>query len=237
MKTSKSRKLALVIAITMLVLAFSTTGFAAYFTKTLQANYRNITVFVNGAQKNLKSEPFIVDGTTYVPLRDMAEILGNTVAFNPATYRIDITDMGDAGLQYDLFIKDARIKELEAKLNEKEKEEEKVMSISDLEKQLRKEYDRIGRVYIEDIDLDLYKGDIEVTVYIDSSVDNHRTEWNKLVTRDKERFLQDIVNDIRKEYDKAEISGFIEDEKDDQEIVKFSLDKRDRVDITEYVLR
>ena len=64
MKTNKSRKLALVIAITMLVLAFSTTGFASYLTKSIQANYRNITVFVNGVQKNLTHEPFIVDGTT-----------------------------------------------------------------------------------------------------------------------------------------------------------------------------
>jgi len=238
MKTSKSRKLALVIAITMLVLAFSTTGFAAYFTKTLQANYRNITVFVNGAQKNLKSEPFIVDGTTYVPLRDMAEILGNTVAFNPATYRIDITDMGDAGLQYDLFIKDARIKELEAKLNEKEKEEEKdkITSISDLEKQLRKEYTEIGDVDIEDIDLDLYKSEIEVIIYVDTS-GSQLSRWKDLTTRDKERFLQKIVKDIRKEYDDEKITGYIEDEYDDEKIVKFTLDRKDNVEIREYAVR
>ena len=72
--------------------------------------------------------------------------------------------MGDAGLQYDLYIKDARIKELEAKLNEKEKEkeEDKTMSISSLEKQINKDYTKINRkVIIEDIALDLYKGDIE----------------------------------------------------------------------------
>ncbi len=233
MKTSKSRKLALVIAITMLVLAFSTTGFAAYFTKTLQANYRNITVFVNGAQKNLKSEPFIVDGTTYVPLRDMAEILGNTVAFNPATYRIDITDMGDAGLQYDLFIKDARIKELEAKLNEKEKEEEKVMSISDLEKQLKKDYDRINRkVDITDIDLDLYKGDIEVAIYINTddrkNLDQYNY-WRDLSTSDKTKFLQYIVDDIRKEYKDADIDGYIQDDYDKTKVLKFSVDRKDKV--------
>ena len=232
MKTNKSRKLALVIAITMLVLAFSTTGFASYLTKSIQANYRNITVFVNGVQKNLTHEPFIVDGTTYVPLRDMSEIMGNTVGFNPATYRIDITDMGDAGLQYDLYIKDARIKELEAKLNEKEKEkeEDKTMSISSLEKQLNKDYTKINRkVVIEDIALDLYKGDIEVGIYIDTTDTDQLAEWTNLKTRDIEKFLQSIVDDIREEYKKDDIDGFIEDEYDNKKVIKFSVDRKDKV--------
>jgi hypothetical protein len=229
MKTRKIRKLPLLIAVVMLVLAFSTTGFASYVTKTIQANYRNVTVFVNGAQKNLKSEPFIVDGTTYVPLRDVAEIMGSTVAFNPATYRIDITNMGDAGLQYDLYIKDARIKELEAKLNEKEKEEDKVMSIRDLEKQLEDDYEEIGDVDIKEIDLDGDEDDIEVEIYIDTTKSSQNEAWSDLDDKDIERFLQKIVNDILDEYEDADITGFIEDERDDYELESFSIDRDDDV--------
>ena len=231
MKSNKSRKLALVIAITMLVLAFSTTGFAAYFTKTLQANYRNITVFVNGAQKNLTSEPFIVDGTTYVPLRDMSEIMGSTVAFNPATYRIDITDMGDAGLQYDLYIKDARIKELEAKLNEKEKEEDKTLDLDDLEDELNDDYDEIGDVDIKDIKLDGDEDDIEVEIYVDTTKTDQFDAWKDLDDDDIEDFLQEIVDDILKEFKGADITGFIEDNYDKSELVEFSIDKNDNVEL------
>ncbi len=232
MKTSKSRKLALVIAITMLVLAFSTTGFAAYFTKTLQANYRNITVFVNGAQKNLKSEPFIVDGTTYVPLRDMAEILGNTVAFNPATYRIDITDMGDAGLQYDLFIKDARIKELEAKLNEKEKEEEKSTDLDKLESKILDRFDYIDRdekLEVTDVQLSGNKDDITVKIYVKTRYQDQLDAWNKLRDSNKIEYLQDVVDYILRDYSKADISGYIRDEADNFKDLKFDIDRDQEV--------
>lgn len=229
MKTNKSRKLALVIAITMLVLAFSTTGFAAYFTKTLQANYRNITVFVNGAQKNLKSEPFIVDGTTYVPLRDMSEIMGSTVAFNPATYRIDITDMGDAGLQYEIYIKDARIKELEAKLLENDSSSGS--DLSSIAKSLAKKYDDIDDLDVVDIKLKGDKKDIKVEIVIDTKDSKQYDYWKRLSDRDFEDYLQDIVDAIRKEYRDADITGSIYDKYEKEDRVEFSIDKKDNVEL------
>lgn len=240
MKSNKTRKLALVIAVTMLILAFSTAGFASYFTKTLQANYRNISVFVNGAQRYLTSEPFIVDGTTYVPLRDMATILGKTVTFNPANYRIDIVDTGANNsanvyqLQMDIMAKNAQIVDLQNKLDGKYGSGE-VVSIRDLERSLQKEYNRIGEVYVESIDVELSRGDIETNIYVDLNKD--RSKWRDLTTRTKERYLQKIVDEIRKQYKDAEIKGYIVDEYDDYEIVRFTLDKNGYVDIREYALR
>ena len=229
MKTNKSRKLALIIAITMLVLAFSTTGFASYLTKTLQVHYRNITVFVNGAQKNLTHEPFIVDGTTYVPLRDMSEIMGNTVGFNPTTYRIDITDMGDAGLQYEIYIKDARIKELETKLNEKESSSGS--DLSTIARDLAKKYDDIDKLDVVDIKLKGDKRDIKVEVVIDTKDEKQYDAWKKLRDRDFEDYLQDIVDGIRKEYKDADITGAIYDKYEKENVVEFSIDKKDNVEL------
>ncbi len=229
MKTNKSRKLALVLAVMMLVLAFSTTGFASYLTKTLQVNYRNITVFVNGVQKNLTHEPFIIDGTTYVPLRDMSEIMGNTVGFNPATYRIDITDMGDAGLQYEIYIKDARIKELEAKLNEKESSSGS--DLSTLERDLVKKYDDIDKLDVIDIKLKGDKRDIKVEVVIDTKDSKQYDAWTRLRDRDFEDYLQDIVDAIRKEYKDADITGAIYDKYEKENVVEFSIDKKDNVEL------
>lgn len=230
MKTKKTKKLALLIAAIMLLMVFSTTGFAAYFTKTLQANYRNITVFVNGTQKNLNSEPFIVDGTTYIPLRDIAEIMGSAVSFNPATYRIDITDTGTGtGLQYDLITKDARIAYLEKELAEKE--DYKTTDLRDLEDQLNDDYDEIGDVDIKDIKLDGDEDDIEVEIYINTSRSSQSDAWDDLDDDDIEDFLQDIVDDIHKEFKDADITGFIEDEDNNRNLVEFEIDRRGNVEL------
>ncbi|MDY0235552.1 MAG: stalk domain-containing protein [Gudongella sp.] len=228
MKTKKTKKLALLVAAVMLLMVFSTTGFAAYFTQTLQASYRNITVFVNGAQKNFTHEPFIVDGTTYVPLRDMSEVLGNTVSFNPTTYRIDITDTGDAGMQYEIYIKDARIAELEKKLAEKE-DSSSDMDLDDLEDELNDDYDEIGKVDIEKIKLDGDEDDIEVEIYIDTTDDDVFADWNDLDDDDIEDFLQDIVDDILDVFKDADITGFIEDEFDDDKVEEFYINSSDDV--------
>ncbi|MDR1616731.1 MAG: copper amine oxidase N-terminal domain-containing protein [Syntrophomonadaceae bacterium] len=60
-------------------------------TKTLSVTYDDITVYVNNEEIALKDasgnavEPFISDGTTYLPLRAVAEALGLTVSWDGAT--------------------------------------------------------------------------------------------------------------------------------------------------------
>lgn len=59
--------------------------FAQSMQKTFTAYFDNIKVMVNGEEKNLKDtngsdiEPFIVDGTTYLPVRAISELLGMPV--------------------------------------------------------------------------------------------------------------------------------------------------------------
>ena len=65
---------------------------AANYTKTLNATYRNIGVTYNGVSKTLSAEPFLVDGSTYVPLRAVSEVMGADVSWNGSTNTVTITN-------------------------------------------------------------------------------------------------------------------------------------------------
>lgn len=227
---NNKKKIALMIAVLMLVLSFSTTGFAAWATKTLQASYRNITVFVNNTQKVATNangtvvEPFIVDGTTYVPLRGIAEMLGYQVSFNPTTYRIDIVGTDVAALAAQITQKDARIKELETQLAKYS-----TVSLSSLEDDLEDDYSKLGTVAIKSITLKGDKNNIELQIYVDLTRTTDYEAWKAMSDTTKKTAIQNMVDDILYVYKDANVTGFVQDNYDNSKILKFSLDSRDRV--------
>ncbi|WP_245157206.1 copper amine oxidase N-terminal domain-containing protein [Anaerovorax sp. IOR16] len=82
--------------VTTLVLGLSLTSFAETGTKNLSVGYSNIKIYINEkltAMKDPKGntvEPFIYNGTTYVPLRAVSEALGQEVSWNNSTKSIYI---------------------------------------------------------------------------------------------------------------------------------------------------
>lgn len=235
MNNKRNRRIAMIVAVLMLTMAFSTTGFAAWMGKTIEAQYRNVTIFVNNQYKQATDvngkviEPFIYEGTTYVPLRGISQMLGYQVSFNPQTYRIDITGSGDsAAAQYEILLLQARIKELEDELADLE---DSSIDLDDLEDQLNDDYDEIDGVDVEDIKLSGDEDDIEVEIYIDTTRSAQWDAWTDLSDADIEDFLQDIVDDILDEYPDADITGFIEDEYDDKKVETFGIDNRGNVDL------
>ena len=235
MNNKRNRRIAMIVAVLMLTMAFSTTGFAAWMGKTIEAQYRNVTIFVNNQYKQATDvngkviEPFIYEGTTYVPLRGISQMLGYQVSFNPQTYRIDITGSGDsAAAQYEILLLQARIKELEDELADLE---DSSIDLDDLEDQLIDDYDEIDGVDVEDIKLSGDEDDIEVEIYIDLTQTSDYNYWVDNVSDSEiEDFLQDIVDDILDEFPDADITGFIEDEYDDEIIVDFDIDSSGNVD-------
>mgnify|MGYP002724343258 FL=1 len=228
MNNKRNRRIAMIVAVLMLTIAFSTTGFAAWMGKTIDVSYRNISIWVNGEMKQARDangvvvEPFIYNGTTYVPIRGISQMLGYDVSFDQTNYRIDIKgDATDSALQYQLYLKDARIAELEAQLANKSGD------LSVIEKDLLKEFGSIGKVYVEDITLKGDKDDIEVGIFVDLYYD--QDDWDDLRDRDIENYLQDIVDELLKEFKDADITGYIEDEDSKKELVEFSIDKNDDV--------
>lgn len=103
MKMSKNyKRICLVLGLSAVVGA--STVAATSGTKNIQATYRNIGVTYNGASKPLAVEPFAVDGSVYVPLRGISEILGAEVNWNGSTNTVSITNTaGDtSALQQEL---------------------------------------------------------------------------------------------------------------------------------------
>lgn len=70
--------------------------------KTIQAFYNDIKIEINGKLIELKDakgnkiEPFIYEGTTYLPVRAVAESLGMEVAYVETTNTVKLTTVTDA---------------------------------------------------------------------------------------------------------------------------------------------
>ncbi|WP_028549318.1 DL-endopeptidase inhibitor IseA family protein [Paenibacillus sp. UNC451MF] len=78
------------------IVLLSTSAYAGPVTQTISAAYSNIKLYVNGQQIIPKDsdgvvvEPFIYDGTTYLPVRAVAEALKQTVNWDQASNSIYI---------------------------------------------------------------------------------------------------------------------------------------------------
>lgn len=98
MKKFNIRSFIMGIVIGALVCSSVAVAFAANYTATLKAVYRDIKVYVNGdqidyyASNGAYAEPFIINGTTYVPLRLFSEKTGNTVKWDGSSSSIFVLD-------------------------------------------------------------------------------------------------------------------------------------------------
>lgn len=236
------KKLAVIVAVLILTLSLATTGFAANTVKNLAVTYRNIKVFNNGVQSYFANEPFIVNeqGRTYLALNDMALLFNKDIKWDNASSTITINDKPGQNvneLYNQVITQQQTISQLESKIKSLEsqvKEKDEVVSIKDLRKQLLEDHDRIDKnknLQIEDIKLSERKGDIEVEIYLDLEADKSFEAWEGLTDKKITSFLQSIVDDILdiKDYEDADIEGFIEDEYDNQELVSFTIDKKGKV--------
>ena len=220
------KKLAVLIAVMVLTLSVASTGFAANTMANLKAYYRNIKIMRNGTQVQMATEPFIVDGTTYVPLRAISELLDKEVTFDGVNYKINIIDKPGQNVNEmyaQILSQQQTISQLEAKI--KTLESNKKIDLDDLEDDLNDDYDEIEDIEVVEIKLDGDEDDIEVEIYVDDS-DN---DWDDLSDSEIEAFLQDIVDDILDAYKGADIEGFIEDEDSGDELVSFTLSTKDKV--------
>jgi len=94
-KLQKTKYMAIGLLIS-LSLALTSTAIAATTTRTLQATFSGIKLIVDGNAVTPRDgngnvvEPFIVDGTTYLPVRAIGEALGKEVSWDGATNTVYI---------------------------------------------------------------------------------------------------------------------------------------------------
>ena len=84
----------------VLVLLISTTALATVGNRTAQLVYNNIKIVLNGKEitptdaNGNAVEPFIIDGTTYLPVRGIASALGVNVGWDGATKTVTLDNPG-----------------------------------------------------------------------------------------------------------------------------------------------
>ncbi len=66
------------------------TAFAQSGTQKIDAVYNNIKIVVDGKEVSTSTEPFIYNGTTYLPVRAIGEALGKDVSWDSATNTVYI---------------------------------------------------------------------------------------------------------------------------------------------------
>lgn len=209
-------------------------AFAANATKTLKAVYSNIKLVYNGQTISSSSgqEPFMVNGTTYVPIRMAGEALGKSLVWDGTNKIVNISDTSSSDAQViemlrnqitdlnnqlnsvknelttansTIASKDSTITSLQSEINSLKKDGNNG-SLSRLEDDLNDDHEDD---YSLDASISLSgdKDDISITIKVDEST------WNNLSSSRQKTFLQDISDDIRREFRDAKIDGTVKNKK------------------------
>lgn len=75
----------------LLLIFMITPVYASSMVKKVNVTYRDITVEHNGITQNISKEPFILDGTTYVSIRDISNIFNEDISWNPSKNLISLS--------------------------------------------------------------------------------------------------------------------------------------------------
>lgn len=93
-------KAKIICMVLVLAMAVSTTVFATVGTRTAELLYDNIKIMLNGKEivptdaNGNAVEPFIIDGTTYLPVRGVASALGMNVGWDDGTKTVALDNPG-----------------------------------------------------------------------------------------------------------------------------------------------
>ncbi|WP_025716442.1 stalk domain-containing protein [Paenibacillus sp. 1-18] len=253
MKSLKSMKKPVILtAVSALAISgalFSQSTYAAQVTKPIQAVYNNIKIIYNGTEVpyDAKTEPFLLDGVTYLPLKLAGTALDKKVDWDGTNKRVVIADKGVpidqstvtalnnqiATLTQELntakaanTTKDATIAQLQ-KDNQTLKDDASKNSsdsLKDLQRKLNDDH-RDDYNTNSDITLDGNKKDISVTIEMTKS------RWTDLTSSRKETFLEDIGEDILKEYKDADIEGTVKNSSNRDKMATFTINSRGKVSL------
>ncbi len=85
--------------IASILLCSGTSVFAKVTNMNIPVGYSNIKIVINGKQLNTSKEPFVYEGTTYLPVRDVAEAVGKQVTWDGNTKTVILSDKDSTGTE------------------------------------------------------------------------------------------------------------------------------------------
>ncbi len=222
---NKKRVLIMTIAALTLVLAFGTTSFAAGVQDTLKAQFKALKILLNGQTVTMESQPIIVNGSTYLPLRAFANLFNKNVDWNASLQQVSITDKPDSQLttlQAQITDKESQITILQAQLTAAQKKNSDMKdeddddddndiddAISELENDLNDDYDSPGSdwgngdIDFDKIDVSGNEDDIKIKIYLeldnaveDGDYDDNDDLWSALDQDDILDYVDSICSDV-----------------------------------------
>ena len=242
MKMSKHyKKLCLVLGLTGILGATAVTAQSG--TQNLQATYRNIRVTYNGVTQNIANEPFLVNGSTYVPLRAIGDIFGANATWDPASNTVilaggsassnsdEITQLNYqiAALQKELSEANAELAQYKANssTNNSNTSNGSTSGSTITQAQLQETEDYLNNSLYDGLnnvncafDLSLSGNQINVAITFDTRTDNNN--FNKLSESTIEKFLKRVGDNIAATHKDIVIAGTIEYTNDNQEKASFT---------------
>ncbi|SKC84827.1 copper amine oxidase N-terminal domain-containing protein [Maledivibacter halophilus] len=228
----KRKKIARNIVITLLLILLmgSSVAFGVGYSKQITAYFNNIKVKLNGNLLNFSKEPFIYEGTVYIPLRDVSENLGlevvwdgntNTVYLANNIYGYGSTPRYGYNNPYVLN-------------KDKEKEEEEEDIIKELEDMLNDDYEEYteGKKDLEfEYSLDEKSRYIKVEME-GKNFEKDSSHWEDRDEDEFEDFIEDIIEEICDEIDDMDVKVDVEDE-DGKSVGKYEYDEsKDKFEVT-----
>lgn len=231
------------VATAIFSLSTATALYASPVVKTIRAQFLGIRFSYNGKIVNPgANEPFIVDQTTYVPIRMVGELVGKNVQWDGANKLILINDTVDQSVvQKDLEIIqlkseiDSLKKELEQaktgtktedKNDDKKDDKKDDKSLKELEKDINDDYGKLKNVVFE---ITLRGDEREIEVEIETDLYRYQKYWDKLDEKDLEKHIKELCEDIWEVYDKAKITGDLYDVDEREYLLEFTSDSRRRL--------
>lgn len=223
---------------------------AASYIQTKKVQYTTPYIYHNGVSKSVGSSAIIIDGTTYVPVRGIANALGydlnwsnGYLSLNSNTYNSSFSS------QVELQAKNAEIASLKKELQNLRNQlgivtdtkgqttstytqtsGNDILSseIRDTEKDLENQYS----AYFDDIEFDfdmtLYSNKLRLNITYDTSSENKA--YNNLSTSKIRSFLEDVCDTVRDHHDDIIIDGRVKYDNSVKDYFTYS--KQDRLSLS-----
>ena len=249
MKMSKNyKKLCLALGLCGILGAGAVT--AEMGTRSVQATYRNIQVSYNGVNQPMSVEPFLVNNSTYVPLRAIGDILGvsarydsptNTVVLTggSATSQEELTNLRYqvAALQQELAQANAELAQYKANSSTSNSTNNTTNGSNITTEQLKKTEEYLNSSfsdYFNNITMNysLSSTSSQINVVISYETRSENTTFGKLTQSKIEAFMKKIGDNIAATHSDIAISGTIEYTKDSEEKASFTRSKTGKYSYT-----
>lgn len=229
------------ISLALSLLMATSVASAAKKQEKLPCSFRDIKIQKNGQAINVSREPFIYDGTTFLPLRDVTENFGYSVVWDDATSTIRLSGGASSDvtlLKQDLQNKDIMISQLQSqiqtlkterdnlkkKLDDEDSSSSSDKDVDDLEDDLKDDYSKYTKGdEVLKFSFSVKEKSSTVTVTMEGDFDRGKSEWKDRNASKFEDFIEDIAKASAKALDK-DVTVIVED-KNNKEAGEYSYDE------------